>query len=100
MKKAIFCLAVAAFFIIIHNPADAQSGPESMEHTEFSADYPHPWEVDSDSGLTYRFMGDHEKGGLQFFMRKENQEQFTRDPATEELNAIEPAVGVQFKTEF
>jgi hypothetical protein len=55
----------------------------------------------SESGAQVSFAGeDEEKGLFELFVKKQDSLSFNQDPLADQLNAIEPAAGIQFRLEF
>lgn len=55
----------------------------------------------SERGAQLSFAGkDEEKGLFELFVKKQDSLSFSQDPLADQLNAIEPAAGIQFRLEF
>lgn len=111
MKTFLYSLLITAFFVVgtfagsaLAQAAEnrAASSHVALGHAEnnFSTGPSHPWDLNRQDGLTYRFAGDREDGAFQFFLRRQDDTAFIQDPTADDLNRIEPAVGVQLKMGF
>lgn len=91
-------LIITAFVLFLPSISIAQDDVKLSSAADISD---HPWStIEDEDGLAYRIQGaDKEKGVWNLFVKNKSLRD-DESPIANDLNAIEPAAGVQFNLEF